>query len=86
MSPIYSSQTLLREGVKKIFEFSNWVGGCPKGSFSIFHIVSVSLAFLVILPLGLKIEHFYWKLTEFCITLEPTMSKMLGKITFFGSF
>ena len=43
---------------------------------------SISLAFLDILSLGLKIEHLYWKLTEFCITLELTMSKLLGKLLF----
>ena len=47
-------------------------------SFKILFKKSISLAFLVTLSWGLKIEHFYWKLTAFCITSEPTMSKMLG--------
>ena len=42
-------------------------------------------AFLVILSLGLDIEHAYWKWTKFCITLEWTMSKMLLQNIFFGS-
>ena len=57
-------------------EFSNKI---LRGFVCIFSMFSI----LVFLSLGLKIEHFYWKLTEFCITLEPTMSKMLGKINFF---
>jgi hypothetical protein len=44
---------------------------------------SVLLSYLVILSLGLEIEHSYWNLTEFCITLKHPMSEMLGKITFF---
>jgi hypothetical protein len=44
---------------------------------------SILLSFLVILSLGLKIEHSYWNCTEFFITLKQPMSEMLGKITFF---
>ena len=55
-------------------------------SFKILFKKSVLLAFLVILMLALKIEYFYWNWITFCITLEPTMSKMLRKIPFFGLF
>ena len=44
---------------------------------------SVLLSYLVILSLGLEIEHSYWNCTEFIITLKQPMSEMLGKITFF---
>ena len=40
-------------------------------------------AFLVILSLGLKIEHLYWNCIGFFKTLKPPMSKILKKMTFF---
>ena len=55
---------------------------CTK-SFEILCKKSVLLSCLVILSLGLKIEHSYWNCTEFFITLKQPMSEMLGKITFF---
>jgi hypothetical protein len=44
---------------------------------------SILLSCLVILSLGLKIEHLNWNCTDFIITLKQPMSEMLGKITFF---
>jgi hypothetical protein len=52
-------------------------------SFEILCKKSVLLSSLVILSLGLKIEHSYWNCTEFFITLKQPMSEMLGKNTFF---
>jgi hypothetical protein len=52
-------------------------------SFEILCTKSVLLSCLVILSLGLKIEHSYWNCTEFFITLQQPMPEMLEKITFF---
>ena len=51
-------------------------------SFEILCKKSVLLSCLVILSLGLKIEHSYWNCTAFFITLNQPMSEMLGKNTF----
>jgi hypothetical protein len=50
--------------------------------FEILCTKSVLLSLLVILSLGLKIEHSYWIYTEFFTTLKQHISEMLGKITF----
>ena len=52
-------------------------------SFEILCKKSILLSFLVILSLGLKIEHSEWNFNEFFITLKQPVSEMLGKITFF---